>query len=102
AVSLADLPHELKRASTARVIDAGIEKPISPWAWQELEHRRITADDADQILERLTALLRGGHRLGISQPLSWLDQFLKQLDARGFLTQERKIAFLEALHGDLR
>jgi hypothetical protein len=102
AVSLADLPHELKRASTAQVIDAGIEKPISPWAWQELERRRITADDADQILERLTAWLRREHPQGISQPLSWLDEFLKQLDASGFLTQERKIAFLEALHGDMR
>src|SRR5262245_17354564 len=39
AVSLADLPHELRRVSTARVIDAAIEKPLSPWAWQELENR---------------------------------------------------------------
>jgi serine/threonine protein kinase len=100
--ALANAPHELKQVSTARVIETGIEMPLSPWAWQELERRTITASDVDTIIEGLTAWLRREHPGGMSNPLPWLDQFLQQLDGRGLVTEQRKISFLEALHGDLR
>jgi serine/threonine protein kinase len=101
-VSLAEMPQELRRVSTARVIDAGIEKPLLPWAWQELERRGITRDEADQIVERLTGWLRREHPQGMSEPLHSLDRFIRQLDERGLVTEQRKIAFLEALEGELR
>ena len=100
--ALSESPHELKLASTVRVIAAGIEKPVSPWAWQELVRRTLTPAEANTILDQLTDWLRRDHPHGMTEPLSWLDQFLKKLDGRGLITEERRIRFLEAVHGDLR
>ena len=97
--SIADHPEKLRWASTAHVIDAGLEKPLSPWAWQELESRTLTAADANSIVERLTEWIRRDHHQG---GLPWLDNFLQKLDGYGLVSQLRKVEFLEALHGDLR
>jgi len=102
AASLAVNPYELKLVPNDRVIEAALEKPLSPWAWQELERRSITAGDAETIMDGLTAWLRREHRGGMLDPLSWLAKFLRELDARGLVTEPQKISFLEAFHGELR
>jgi serine/threonine protein kinase len=101
-VSRADSPFELNKLSNAQVIAAGLSKPISPWAWQELERRPISAAEAGQIIAGVTAWLQRVYPAGDSEPLSWLDNFLEHLDAGGLLTEDQKISFLTALHGDLR
>ena len=102
AASLADLPHELNKARTDEVIRAGLEKPLLPWAWQELERRPITAADADAVMDGLTAWLKRDYPDGMTQPLAWVDEFLKKMDQHGLIAEPRKIAFLEALHGRIR
>lgn len=101
-VALTDSPQDLRWASKAQVIQAGIEKPISPWAWQELERRTVTPDEANTILDGLTEWLRREYPSGMPDPISWLDQFLKALDKRGLISDQRKLSFLEALEGNLR
>lgn len=101
-ISLADQPQELRKSSTDRVIEAGIEKPISPWTWQELETRPLTSAHADKIMDGLTDWVRREHPRGMTQPLAWLDQFLKKLDQSGLIGEPRRISFLEAIHGDIR
>ena len=101
-ISLADSPQELKNVSTARVLEAGIEKPISPWAWKELERRTITVSEADMIMDALIAWVRREHPGGMSEPLHSLGPFLEHLDGHGLVTDQRKVSFLEALHGELR
>ncbi|HWB60141.1 MAG TPA: hypothetical protein VG733_11660, partial [Chthoniobacteraceae bacterium] len=50
AYSLADHPEELRERSISEVIQAGIAKPLAPWAWQELDRRHLTPADGDRIL----------------------------------------------------
>jgi serine/threonine protein kinase len=97
--ALANSPPELRRASKERVILAGLANPLSPWAWQELERRTITAEDANSIVEQLTQWVEREHDQG---PIPWLNQFLERLDKFGLVSQERKIDFAAALQGGLR
>ena len=99
---LANKPFKLKSLPTAQVIQVGLAKPLSPWAWQELERRPLTLKDAAQIMAGLDAWLQQEHPGGCSDPLSWLDSFLKHLDEKALLTEEQKIRFLVAMHGNLR
>jgi LysM repeat protein len=101
-VSLADSPFELQKRSTAEVIQAGLDKPINPWAWQELERRSLTGAEAGKIMDGLTKWLQQKHPGGFSEPLSWLDSFLNRLAGRRVINQQQELAFLEALHGNLR
>ena len=102
STSLVNAPDKLRRASTARVIETGLEQPISPWAWHELERRKITAEEANTIMDGLTAWLQREHPAGMTQPLSWLDGFLAKLNGLGLISDERKARFIEALNGELR
>ena len=100
--SLADWPQELRKAATTQVIAAGLAKPNSPWAWQELENRSLTAAEIAQTMDGLVAWMKREHPAGSSEPLSWLDNFLERLDARHLLTDDQKIRFLMAVNGNLR
>ncbi len=99
---LADSPQDLQKASTARVIAAALENKESPWAWQELERRPLTAAEVAQIMDGLVVWLQQDFPNGHQNPLNWLDNSLERLDARRLLTDEQKIRFLTALQGDLR
>ncbi len=100
---LPDSPQKLRRASTAQVIAAGLEKPDVPWAWQELVRERVISPaEIETLMDGLTAWLRREHPHGMASPLHWLGDPLTQLDRRGLLTREQKITLLTALHGDLR
>jgi hypothetical protein len=100
--SLADSPQELRKLPTAQVIEAGLAKPLSAWVWSELENRPLTAAEVAQIMDGLDAWLKREYPAGCSEPLSWLDNSLEHLNERHLLTDEQKIHFLTALHGDLR
>jgi serine/threonine protein kinase len=100
--SLADSPHKLRKLPTAQVIEAGLAKPISPWAWSELEKRPLTPAEVAQIMDGLTAWLQREYPDGRTEPLSWLDRFLDRLNERNLLTDDQKTRFLVALNGDLR
>jgi hypothetical protein len=99
---LAQSPSELRKLSTDRVIQAALAKPDMPWAWSELEKRPLTAAESGQIIDGMTAWLRREHPSGPSTPLIMVDRFLERLDARHLISEEQKIRFLVALHGDLR
>lgn len=99
---LANSPFELRKVSTARVIEAGLENPNSPWAWQELARRPLTVEYANTIAEGLTTWIRRDHPSGLSSPLSWVDTFLQSLDRQGMIAEPQKLRLLEAIHGDLR
>ena len=99
---LADSPQDLQKATTAQVIAAALENKESPWAWQELEKRPLTAAEVAQIMDGLVAWLQRDFPDGHANPLNWLDNSLERLDARRLLTDEQKIRFLTALQGDLR
>jgi serine/threonine protein kinase/LysM repeat protein len=101
-ISLADSPQKLHGLPTGQLIEVGLSKPLSPWAWQELEHRPLSAAEAGQIMDGLTTWLQREQPGGSSQPLSWLDIFLERLDAHHLLTDDKKIRFLTALNGDVR
>ena len=92
----------MRKVPTAQVIAAGLAKPNSPWAWQELENHSLTAAEVAQIIDGLVAWMKREHPAGSSEPLSWLDNFLERLDARHLLTDDQKIRFLTALHGNVR
>ncbi len=100
--SLADSPFKLRERPTAMVIKAGLAKPISPWAWQELEKRHLSREEVAQIMAGATAWLRREYPDGASQPLSWLDSFLKNLRENQLMTDQQAIDFVLALHGKLR
>ncbi len=102
AAGLADRPEKLRTASNAQVIAAGLAKPLAPWAWQELERRPLTAAEAEQVLNELTGWMQRTFPMGCTQPLSWLDEFLNQLDARGLARGEPPLRLLQAIHGSLR
>src|SRR6185369_2191912 len=63
--SLAEQPYKLRSLPTDKVIQAGLEKPELPWAWQELEKRAKAGDfhsgEASQIFEGLTAWIKRQH-----------------------------------------
>ncbi len=99
---LAESPSELRKLPTDRAIEAALKRPEMPWAWNELEKRSLTADEARQIIDGVTAWLQREHPSGRSDPLQWVDRFLERLDARHLIGVEQKIRFLAALHGDLR
>ena len=102
ATKLADSPQDLQKAPTAQVIAAALENKESPWAWQELEKRPLTAAEVAQIMDGLVAWLQRDFPNGLQNPLNWLDNSLERLDARRLITDEQKIRLLTALHGNLR
>jgi hypothetical protein len=99
---LAEAPQLLQKLPTAQVIEAGLSKPILPWAWQELERRALTPAEADRIMDGVTAWVQREHPRGRQEPLSWLDRFLQYLDEHGLMKVDHKARFLQAVHGDLR
>ena len=102
ATKLADSPQDLQKATTAQVIVAALENKESPWAWQELERRPLTAAEVAQIMDGLVAWLQRDFPNGHPNPLNWLDNSLERLDARHLFTDEQKVRLLTALHGNLR
>jgi serine/threonine protein kinase len=99
---LADSPQDLQKASTAQVIAAALENKESPWAWQELERRPLTAPEVSQIMDGLVAWLQRDFPDGDPNPLTWVDNSLERFDARHLLTDAQKVRLLAALHGNLR
>ena len=84
--SLVDSPQQLQKQPTALVIQVGLSAPISPWAWQELERRPLTTNEAGQIMEGVIAWLRRDYPAGDPQPINWLDNFLTDLAGKGLVT----------------
>ena len=99
---LADSPFLLQKLSTAEVIRVGVAKPISPWAWQELDRRPLTATDAAQIFEGLLSWLQREHPAGFTEPLNWLNTFLGNLKQRGLWSDEQAVHFMQVLEGKVR
>ncbi|MBS0262523.1 MAG: serine/threonine protein kinase [Planctomycetes bacterium] len=99
---LANVPWELKRASKARVIEALTANPETPWTWQELESRSLSATDDAQIMQGLIRWLRTEHPRGLRSPLSWSSRYLNRMDGEHRITDAEKVEFLECLYGDLR
>ena len=64
-VQLADSPIDLRKQPTDRVILAALTKPDLPWAWNELERRPLSVDEARQIIDGLTAWLQREHPSGL-------------------------------------
>jgi serine/threonine protein kinase len=99
---LAEQPFELKTRPTAEVIAAGLTEPQTPWAWQELQQRardgRLSRDEANQLMDGLTAWLRRAYPKGYNLPLNWLDNLLKDLGDRQLVAETNELAFLDA-HG---
>ncbi len=103
AVRRADSPARLRRLATDRVLEAGLAKPESPWAWQELQQRarsgRLSSSEADRVLEGLTAWIRRDYPDGYKEPLHWIDGLLRELSSRGLAGEKPVLGFLEAFYG---
>ncbi len=100
--SLANRPDKLRSLPTATVMQVGLAEPLSPWAWQELEKRNLTRQDAAHIMQGLIVWLRQKYPDGHNQPISWLDNYLKELREQQLVTDRQAIDFLVALHGNLQ
>jgi serine/threonine protein kinase len=102
--SLADSPQELRRLPTAQVIEAGLAKPLSAWAWQELQTRakagKLHEQETDEILDGLAAWMRREHPQGYNQPLFWIDNLLDDLNLPWIVGETNMLAFLEAYYGN--
>jgi len=100
---LAEQPAELKTRPTAEVIKAGLANPELPWAWMELQNRadglRLSAQEANQLLDGLTAWLRRDYPKGYDRPLNWIGGMLKDLTAHKLLAKTNALAFLDAYSG---
>jgi len=99
--ALADSPSLLRELPTSVVIQAGLSKPISPWAWQELNRRPLTAADANQVINGLIAWLQKNYPAGFTEPLTWVDLFLDSLNSRGLVTDDQAFALSQAIEGQL-
>ncbi len=101
--SVADSPQKLRGLPNGEVILAGLAKPDSPWAWQELEKRakagQLETREAMALLEDLTGWMSQTYPNGYDQPLHWLRGLLDELGKRQLVTDEKKLAFLEAFYG---
>ncbi len=103
-VSTADSPQKLRRLPTAEVIQAGMAKPDSPWAWQELKQRaqdgRLHSNEANMILDVLAAWMRREHPQGYNRPLFWIGNLLDELNQPGLVGETNVLAFLDAYYGN--
>ncbi|MBE0545379.1 MAG: protein kinase [Verrucomicrobia bacterium] len=101
--NLAHSPHKLKSLPTATVIQTGLTEPGEPWAWNELKRRsesgRLNAEEADKIVDGLTAWMRREHPQGYEQPLHWFGGLLDELGRRRLVTEHKVLEFLEVLYG---
>ena len=101
-LTLAESPYELKRVTTARVIQAALEKPDLPFAWKELETRQLAVEDANTIMDGVIAWIQRDFPDGMTQPLWYVKDGLNKLDERGLVSDEHKTRCLESLHGPIR
>ena len=99
---LADSPFELRKLPTDQVIQAALAKPISPWAWQELEKRQLDSNAVAQIVDGLEAWVKQECPDGCENPLSWTDNWLEKLNNRHLLSEAQKVRLMVAIHGNLR
>ncbi|WP_226894921.1 serine/threonine-protein kinase [Luteolibacter marinus] len=96
---LALSPPALRSANTARVISAGLAAPEEPWAWQELERRRITTAEAGQIFDGLASRLREQDPDGREQPLTWMQGLLEKLQQEGLVADESAAGLVKVVEG---
>ena len=99
---LAESPVVLRLCPTAEVIRAGLSNPLLYGAWFELERRELTAAEAAQILDGLTAWLQREHPARFSDSTSGLNPLLKQLARRGLASDDQSVRFLAAYEGGIR
>jgi len=102
-MSFANRPDKLRSLPTDKIIQVGLEKPESPWAWQELEKRAKSGDlhgqEANIILDGYTAWMQREHPQGYNQPLHWIGNLLEELNKPWLMGETNALAFLEAYYG---
>ncbi|HLP78562.1 MAG TPA: DUF4019 domain-containing protein [Candidatus Paceibacterota bacterium] len=103
--TLANSPQDLRKLPNAQVIEAGLAKPLSGWAWQELQKRaekgHLESAEVRRILDGYTAWMRHERPEGYNQPLHWFGGLLDTLHRQNLLVLEETnvLAFLEAYYG---
>ncbi len=98
----ADSPQVLRKLPTSGVIAAGLAKPLSPWPWHELRTRSLSPSEASQIMSGLTGWLKQSQTNDQSQPLHYIDQIAEFLAKRHLATDDERIQFVQAVHGEIR
>ena len=101
-VQLTAAPHKLSRLANEQLIQVALFRPISPWAWQELSHRTLSAKEIERICQGLLDWMKSNHPNGFTGHLDWLEGFLTVLNRQGVLPFAWKVEFLQAYHGILR
>lgn len=98
----ADSPQVLRKLPTSQVIAVGLAKPLSPWPWHELQTRSLSPSEASQIMSGLTGWLQQSQTNDPPQPLHYVDQIAEFLARRHLATDEERIQFVQAVHGEIR
>jgi len=97
---LVDNPQDLKTATLAQALQAGMAHPEVPWAWNELrsrtDARNITKDDAVQIMNELTIWLHRKYPHGYDAPLWGLGDLLAALGDHRLVPETNAIEFQRA------
>lgn len=74
-----------------------------PWVWRELSQRlsagTLSTEQADAVVAALASHMKAKRPAGWDSPLHWSDEFLKQADAAGYLTDETLVALHDAFYG---
>ncbi len=98
----ADHSHRIRKLSTDQVIQVGLAKPISPWAWQTLEQRDLSDLHIRMIINGLVGWLEREHPDGYDSYSHWLGEFLNRLNTDGRLTDAQRLQWAKAYQGKIR
>jgi len=95
----------LRKLPDARVIQVGLDDPEGHQsAWIVLKERveagKFGANEANDLMEKLTSWLRREHPQGTLKLPDFLWQLLDSLYNRGLVLDQKAIAFLQVFHGN--
>jgi predicted Ser/Thr protein kinase len=94
---MAEKPDELKKQSTAVVIEAAVRRPELPWAWEELRGRTLSKEEIVRIVSGVVAWLKEGLSSRNGLAAAWLLPYLNGLNEKGLIANAQKVEIWSAV-----
>lgn len=101
-IELSSSSHELRCERTERIVEVALADPTKPWAWQELDERSVSRTQTERVVTGLTDWVRKTYPQKMTQPLTWMGDFLEGLNKKGLVDEKQAVNLYKAIQGEIQ